>query len=69
MNSDGSGLVQLTDNDVDDLNPFWSPDGRYLAFTREDPHNADIYVTSPERPLLLRPTDHPADDFGGSWTG
>jgi TolB protein len=27
MNDDGSGLVQLTDNGVDDVNPFWSPDG------------------------------------------
>jgi Tol biopolymer transport system component len=68
MNSDGSGLVQLTDNHVDDLNPFWSPNGQYLGFTHEDPGNADVYITSLERPLLFRLTDHAADDFGGSWT-
>jgi Tol biopolymer transport system component len=67
MNDHGSGLKQLTENDVDDVNPFWSPDGRYLAFTHEDPDNADVYITSPERPLLLRLTDHPADDLGASW--
>jgi hypothetical protein len=67
MNSDGSGLVQLTDNGVDDVNPFWSPDGQYLAFSHQHPNNANIYTTSPERPLLLSLTDHPADDSGGSW--
>jgi Tol biopolymer transport system component len=39
--------VQLTDNRVDDVNPFWSPDGRYLAFSRQDPNNPGIYITSP----------------------
>jgi len=68
MNSDGSGLVQLTDNGVDDVNPFWSPDGRYLGFSHDDPNNAVIYITSPDRPVLLRLTDHPGDDSGGSWT-
>jgi Tol biopolymer transport system component len=67
MNDDGSGLVQLTDNDVDDVNPFWSPDGRYLAFTHQDPDNSDIFITSAERPLLLPLTDEPAGDFGASW--
>lgn len=67
MNDDGSGLAQLTDNGVDDVNPFWSPDGRYLAFTHDDPDNADTYITSPERPLLFSLTDHPADDSRGSW--
>jgi hypothetical protein len=43
------------------------PDARYLAFSRDVPGNAEIYITSLERPLLLPLTDHPADDFGGSW--
>ncbi len=27
MNSDGTGLMQLTTNESDDLTPFWSKDG------------------------------------------
>ena len=34
VNSDGSGLVQLTDH-RDDRDPAWSPDGGTIAFTRE----------------------------------
>jgi Tol biopolymer transport system component len=33
MNADGSQQTQLTDNDVSDLYPSWSPDGEKIAFT------------------------------------
>jgi Tol biopolymer transport system component len=33
MDADGSDLVRLTDNDVSDEGPAWSPDGRPIAFT------------------------------------
>jgi Tol biopolymer transport system component len=32
MNADGSGVRQLTVNDVVDEAPTWSPDGRRIAF-------------------------------------
>ena len=32
MNSDGSGVIQLTDNSAGDGFPAWSPDGRRIAF-------------------------------------
>jgi len=32
MNSDGSGLCQLTSNGETDYNPEWSPDGNQIAF-------------------------------------
>ena len=34
MNADGSGVRQLTVNDVVDESPSWSPDGRRLVFHR-----------------------------------
>jgi TolB protein len=32
INADGTGLVQLTDNDIGDLTATWSPDGHQIAF-------------------------------------
>ena len=67
MNADGSGLVQLTDNPVDDVNPSWSADGRYLSFTSDQLGNSEIYLVSVDGLLLLPLTDHPAAHFGASW--
>jgi Tol biopolymer transport system component len=48
MNADGTDVVQLTHNDVDDGDPSWSPDAGRLAFTRffqsGDHFGGDIYV-------------------------
>lgn len=34
MNTDGSNLVKLTDDTLDDNTPAWSPDSQRIAFTR-----------------------------------
>lgn len=34
MNANGTGLVQLTDNPLDDIAPAWSPDGSRIVFVR-----------------------------------
>lgn len=34
MNSDGSNQTKLLDSDAKDMNPHFSPDGKYIAFTR-----------------------------------
>ncbi len=40
---------QLTSTPKNDIHPVWSPDGRYIAFTREkqDPWHQEIYLISP----------------------
>jgi TolB protein len=48
INVDGTGLTRLTDNDVTDDDPAWSPDGKKIVFARypESPNliYADIYI-------------------------
>jgi TolB protein len=67
MNADGSALAQLTRNPVDDVNPSWSPNGRYLSFTSDQLGNSEIFLVSVDGLLLLPLTDDPATDFGASW--
>lgn len=47
MNADSSGLARLTDTQVDEKNPMWSPNGKRIVFFRHknsyDPTNA-IYA-------------------------
>ena len=38
MNADGSGLTRLTNNELVDWNPVWSPDGRSIAFSASHGH-------------------------------
>ena len=44
MRPDGSNVVQLTDNDVDDLGPAVSPDGTQIAFWSGRDGVQEIYV-------------------------
>lgn len=49
MNPDGTGLVQLTNNDFPDEHPAWSPHGSKIAFESQHPFSGRyIYVMSPD---------------------
>jgi len=78
INIDGSGLIQLTENDHDtfDENPSWSPDGKRIAFdsNREDANQ--IYVTlaphasagvNPDGSDVIRLTET-GDDWEPAWS-
>ena len=65
VNADGSGLLQLTDNDdrVFDGHPVWSPDGRTIAFTSDRDGNAEIYVMNADGSDQRNVSQSPMDGF------
>lgn len=48
MKNDGTGLTNLTKNVEDNRWPRWTPDGKWIAFTRTVKENGDIYLVSPK---------------------
>jgi TolB protein len=61
---DGSGLQQLTSNDVWDIYPAWSPDGSQLAYLSWRDSNLDIYLMAADgsgQELLHDSGSHDAD--------
>jgi Tol biopolymer transport system component len=48
MNSDGSGVMRLTDNTVHDVSPDWSPDGTKIVFSSYRDDKPAIYTMNPD---------------------
>ena len=75
MNGDGSGVVQLTDNDSDDRYPAWSPDGRRIAFASDGDSDFeienvdlyDIYVMNADGSGAERLTENDYQDGDPAW--
>lgn len=44
INADGSDLKNLTNNSANDLQPTWSPDGKYIAYSSDRDGHLEIYV-------------------------
>jgi Tol biopolymer transport system component len=54
----------ITDNDVPDRWPRWSPDGMLIAFTRMDDGAGDIYLMDARGGNEVQLTSGPDDDWG-----
>ncbi len=71
-------MMALTDNQADDLDPAWSPDGERLAFASNRAGSWDIYVLDVRMCLgtpegcaaaeAVQLTEDPADDRAPAWT-
>ena len=75
MNADdGSDVTRLTDNDADDIQPSWSPDGEKIAFNRvfspedEEVDDGQIFVMNADDGSdVTRLTDNDDDDREPDW--
>ncbi len=68
MNSNGSGVVQLTNVAGRDRLPVWSPDGTEILFLSERNGSSDIFVMNPDGTGQTDLSDNNIDDFQPDWS-
>jgi tricorn protease len=65
---DGSGPKRLTSHPGEEQNPYFSPDGKHIAFTASYDGNDDVYVIPTDGGEPTRLTWHPGDDIVRGFT-
>ena len=69
LDRDGGAPLQLTDNDVFDGNPDWSPDGSRLVFTSGNRDGGlEIYVMNADGSGTVQLTDDDVDNGAADWS-
>ncbi len=64
----GSGVRRITDNRAREINPRFSPDGKWIAFSSNRAGNYDVYVVSADGGKPTQLTFNSADDTVVGWT-
>ena len=73
MNSDGTEIQNLTENQGNNWFASWSPDGKKIAFQSDRDSNIEIYIMNLDGSNLTRLTNDPMVDWypvwhpGGKW--
>lgn len=68
---DGTALTRITENEVVDASPTWSPDGRQIAYRSRIDGSADLFIADADgsnpRNLIKDPRDSIFDEFFPRW--
>ena len=67
-NEDGSSPQRLTDSRGHEMNPRFSPDGRWIAFSSNRYGNNDVFVVAASGGTPKRLTFHTGNDEVVGWT-
>jgi len=67
MDADGKNLFNLTLDEMEDYSPAWSPDSKWIAFTRGNAKNYDVWIMEIETKIKHRLTKHPKRDESPIW--
>lgn len=68
MNTDGSGITNISNTRGDDRDPAWSPDGQRIAFTSERDGNAEVYIMHKDGSNQTRLTYSPENEHFPRWS-
>lgn len=68
VNRDGSAPRRLTVDEGIESNPFFSPDGKLIAFSAQYDGNTDVFVIPVEGGVPARLTWHPGNDLARGFT-
>ena len=63
---DGSDVQQVSTSEVDELQPKWSPDSKYILFVSGRKSEAEIYIGD-ESGKVLRVTSNQLADTAPAW--
>lgn len=67
MRADGSGLTNLTNNPAHDVDPYWSPDGRRIAFLSDRAGYMQVFTMNADGSDVFQVTRREADhQFAGA---
>jgi TolB protein len=68
MNSDGSGIVQITHDPWNHDTPTWSPDGKKFAFVSDQNKHSVVYVMDVDGTGLERLSPENAESIHPNWS-
>ena len=61
VRSDGSGLTNLTNNPAHDVDPYWSPDGKRIAFLSDRAGYMQVFTMNPDGSDVFQVTHREVD--------
>jgi Tol biopolymer transport system component/tRNA A-37 threonylcarbamoyl transferase component Bud32 len=68
MDQDAKDVISLTDNDSNERQPAWSPDGLRVAFASDRDGDWEIFSMDAQGKDVVQMTHNDADDLNPSWS-